>query len=156
MAHHGMTVEDLYNSQTDDEAKKKYGEKYSDEVFDKFMIGEFYNGWEEYESSETNCFTINNNEYGKPGVAELRRIVGLTGDFDYDPKAIEDVQQGRYAAMDPKMLNPEDDDKKAEESEEMDEEAQQAYVKQVTKNYNELFGEDAMQYESMEQDKSWI
>jgi len=91
MAHHGKTLKDMYDM-NDDESKKKYGAEYSEEVFDKYMTGEYYSGLEDYDPSEKNVFTINNNEYGKPGVTELRRIVGLTGDFEYDPVAIENVQ----------------------------------------------------------------
>ena len=92
MDKHNMSLADMYNRMTDDETKSKYGKEYSEEVFDKYMTGEFYCGFQEYQPDETNMFTINNNEYGKPGIAELRRIVGLTGDFEYDPDAIENVQ----------------------------------------------------------------
>jgi len=74
------------------EAKDKYGQEYSEEAVNKYIEGEYYKGFEEYQPDETNMFTINNNEYGKPGIAELRKIVGLTGDFEYDPVAIENVQ----------------------------------------------------------------
>lgn len=63
------------------------------------MTGEYYCGWEEYEASETNVFTINNNNYDKEGIKHLRDIVGLSGDFEYDTVAIENVQQARYAEM---------------------------------------------------------
>lgn len=63
------------------------------------MDATFYHGLEDYHSDEKNVYTINNNDYGKPGVQHLREIVGLTGDFEYDATAIEDVQQARYAKM---------------------------------------------------------
>jgi len=61
-------------------------------VFDNYFMGEFYAGQEDFHPSEKDCHTINNNDYSIDGMRHLREIVGLTGDFTYDQKALEDVQ----------------------------------------------------------------
>lgn len=88
----GMTINDFWASQVEQKDRDIYGEIYSDEIFDKYMISQFYRGLEPYVAGEKNCFTIDNNEYGKPGLEKLREIVGMTGDFTYDQAAIENVQ----------------------------------------------------------------
>jgi hypothetical protein len=97
MANMGMTLEMFYLKMVPEAGRQVYGLEYSEEAFDKWMTATFYHNYEDYEKSEgKHCYDIDNSAYGKPGVAELRRIVGLTGDFDYDIKAIEDVQTNRF------------------------------------------------------------
>ena len=46
---------------------------------------------EDYSASEPNVFTIENNSYSKEGIAALRKIVEIEGDFEYDAAALEEV-----------------------------------------------------------------
>ena len=74
-------------------ARQRYGDEYSDEVIMRFFKDNFYAGFEEFEESElAYAHRINNNEYSKQGLADLRKIVGMTGDFEYNPDAVEAVQ----------------------------------------------------------------
>lgn len=74
-------------------ARQRYGDEYSDEVIMRFFKENFYAGFEEFEESElAYAHRINNNEYSKQGLADLRKIVGMTGDFEYNPDAVEAVQ----------------------------------------------------------------
>lgn len=116
MAHHGMTLEQMWEKTVEQNIKDIYGQVYTPEIFDKYMNDEYYQGWEEYESSETNVFTIDNNNYGKEGIKHLRDIVGLSGDFEYDTTAIENVQQGRYAEMNIEAWTADKDAKEKDES----------------------------------------
>jgi len=80
--------------------REKYGQEYSPEVFNKWFGDSFYNGQEDHEEGEKDCFTIMNNGYKKEGVAKLREICGITGDFEYDAEAVEAIQKARYASTD--------------------------------------------------------
>lgn len=80
----GMSLNDFWTTQVEQKDRDEFGEVYSDEVFDKYMISQFYRGLEAYADGEKNCFTIDNNDYGKPGLDRLREIVGIQGDFTYD------------------------------------------------------------------------
>jgi len=98
-ANMGMTLEMFYMKMVSEAGKQKYGLEYSEEAFDKWVTGTFYDGYEAYDESEKECFTIDNNDYGKPGIKALRTIVGLEGDFEYDIAAIEEVQHERFKKL---------------------------------------------------------
>ena len=90
-ANMGISLEIFYMYMVSEAGRQKYGEVYSEEAFDKWMTGTFYDGYEAYDESEKNCHTIDNNEYGKPGISAIRKILGIEGDFEYDVAAIEAV-----------------------------------------------------------------
>ena len=81
----------------EDLAKLPEGE-WNDAKIDKYFQNKYYAGMQPFEESEkAYTHVIDNNEYGKPGLHHLRTIVGISGDFEYDRTAIENVQQARYA-----------------------------------------------------------
>jgi hypothetical protein len=90
-----------------EEVRNKYGGEYTEENFDKYCMAEYYSGQEDFLPDEKNCYVIDNNEYGEAGIKHLREIIGLSGEFTYDVKALEDVQQKRYAEMNMEMIQEE-------------------------------------------------
>jgi len=98
-ASYGMTIAEMCEQYTtpEDLAKLPEGE-WNDAKIDKYFQNKYYSGLKPFEDSEkAYSHVIDNNSYGKPGLEHLRTIVGLTGDFEYDRTAIENVQQTRYA-----------------------------------------------------------
>jgi len=94
----GMTLVEMYDQYVTPEEKEKLGGEYTDERLDKYFQMKYYSGMKDFEASEKSySHVIDNNSYGKPGLMHLRRIVGISGDFEYDRTAIENVQQTRYA-----------------------------------------------------------
>jgi hypothetical protein len=43
------------------------------------------------EAEKEYCFTVQNNEYGKAGIQQLRDILGIEGEFEYDAQVLEDL-----------------------------------------------------------------
>jgi len=74
-----------------DQFRDLYGHEFSDDVFDAYMKGIFYTGLEPHQDDEANCCVIKNNDYSKHGIQQLRDFLEIEGDFEYDPKKIEDV-----------------------------------------------------------------
>lgn len=96
---YGMTMQELCESfaTPEDLAKLPEGE-WNDAKIDTFYKNKFYSGLQPFDESEkAYTHVIDNNDYGKPGIQHLRTIVGITGDFEYDATALENVQQARYA-----------------------------------------------------------
>jgi len=95
---YGMTLAEMYDQYVTPEEKEKLGGEYTDERLDKYFQMKYYSGLKDFEESEkAYTHVIDNNSYGKPGLEHLRKIVGISGDFEYDRTAIENVQQARYA-----------------------------------------------------------
>lgn len=55
------------------------------------MVDTYYSGLEPHGAEEKNVYTVANNDYSKHGIEQLRKIVGIEGEFEYDPVAIEEV-----------------------------------------------------------------
>ena len=81
--------------------RQRYGDEFTEEACSNFFRDNFYSGFEEFDEAElAYAHKINNNDYSKQGVADLRKIAGLEGDFEYNPDAVEAVQIARYKEVD--------------------------------------------------------
>lgn len=96
---YGMTVPDMCAQYaTPEECAKLPEGEWDDNKIDLYFQHKYYAGMQPFDDSEkAYTHVIDNNDYGKPGLEHLRTIVGITGDFEYDRTAIENVQQARYA-----------------------------------------------------------
>lgn len=91
MAQNGLTLKDAWETMFTEQERAKYGGEFSLENYDNYMKGEFYVGMQDFAPGEANCYTIDNNDYSDAGIRHLRSLIGLTGDFTYDQKALEDI-----------------------------------------------------------------
>ena len=81
-------------------ARADFGAEFTMDGFNKWMEVTYYQGFDLHTEHEKEyCHTVHNSEYGKAGIQQLRDILGIEGEFNYDAKAIEDVQTARYAKM---------------------------------------------------------
>lgn len=90
MAQHGTTFLEYYQTSPDMEKfKDHYGA--TAEGLDKYIRDYFYNGQHMPTPEESDYIIIDNRGYAKQSISKLREFVGLSGDFEYNPDAIEAV-----------------------------------------------------------------
>lgn len=99
MALSGMTMQDVWNYDvpTFIEARKKFGDVYSDENYKQFTKDGMLKGFEGFYPGEKNIATVDNEAANTEGIEQLKKIVGITNKDPIDLKAIEQVQFARMA-----------------------------------------------------------
>ena len=58
----------MYEENISGEDVEKFGKEFSQEGFDAMMTKSYYSGLEPHQPDEKNVYTIDNNEFGKPGI----------------------------------------------------------------------------------------
>lgn len=95
----GMSMQQYWDSEENAPYKAAYGD-YSREVYDKFVRESYFAGFEPFDESEADCFTIDNNDFtDNKSIRQLNELVGIGGEPQVDVAAIEAVQMARYATM---------------------------------------------------------
>lgn len=58
----------MYEENISAEDAELFGKEYTQKGFDAMMTREYYSGFEPYQPDEKDVYTIDNNEFGKPGI----------------------------------------------------------------------------------------
>lgn len=95
----GMSMQQYWDSEENAPYKAAYGE-YSRDVYDKFVRESYFVGFEPFDESEADCFTVDNNDFtDNKSIKQLNELVGILDEPKVDVSAIEAVQMARYAKM---------------------------------------------------------
>jgi hypothetical protein len=100
----GMTLEEQWKLDDPDtvELRKKYGEEYNEDEYKKWLKDEWYAYYDApTEAEKAFSHVIENSDYSIKGLEQLREILGLKGEFKYEPTKLENIQKERYAECNP-------------------------------------------------------
>jgi len=83
----GITFEQFWQMPGPEMAKARadFGAEFTMDGFNKWMEVTYYQGFDLHTEHEKEyCHTVRNSEYGKAGIQQLRDILGIEGEFNYD------------------------------------------------------------------------
>lgn len=95
-----MTIEQCWALEHMNDARKKFGEEYTENGFKTYMKEQACCGFEGLYKDEPNSHVIDNKEANETGIKALQKLVGVEGGKPIDLKAIEQINFDRLKKMD--------------------------------------------------------